>query len=319
MLRIIVKSKEEVVSTILIGVDDSARSEDAVAFAHRLAAATTGRVVVACAYPYSDAPSRISNLAYREALKADALHTAKRKSELLSNVASERIHTATAAHPSPAHALHDIAEAEAAAIVVLGSTHTGRAGRVMPGATAERMLHGAPCAVAVVPEGYSEHPHPAIARIGVAYNGTAEAKAAIAAAAGAAAALDAELTVIGVIEAGIYGAPAMMGGPSYNVLREDIEAAVRADLDSVVAGLPESVRGVVACLEGDPAERLIAASEKLDLLVIGSRGYGPLRAVLAGGVSGRVIRGAHCPVIVVPRGVEAPLGELFGVTATASA
>jgi nucleotide-binding universal stress UspA family protein len=67
----------------------------------------------------------------------------------------------------------------------------------------------------------------------------------------------------------------------------------------------------VACLEGDPAERLIAASEKLDLLVTGSRGYGPLRAVLAGGVSGRVIRGAHCPVIVVPRGVEAPLGELF--------
>jgi hypothetical protein len=51
---------------------------------------------------------------------------------------------------------------------------------------------------------------------------------------------------------------------------------------------------------------------------MGSRGYGPLRAVLAGGVSGRVIRGAHCPVVVMPRGVEAPLGELFGATAKAS-
>jgi hypothetical protein len=44
-----------------------------------------------------------------------------------------------------------------------------------------------------------------------------------------------------------------------------------------------------------------------------------LRAVLAGGISGRVARGAHCPVIVVPRGVEAPLGELFGAVVTGAA
>lgn len=306
-------------TTILIGVNDSESSEDAVALGRRLAEATSGRVVVACAFPYSDVPSRIANLNYRDALKTDALHTAGRMSELLSNVPTDRIQTTAIANPSAPHALHDIATAENASIVVLGSTHTGRAGRVMPGSTAERLLHGAPCAVAVVPEGYREQTHPSIDHIGVAYNGTAEAKAAVDAAAEAAAALGAELTVIGVIEADIYGAPAMMGGPSYNLLREDIEAAVRTGLEVTVAGLPEGVRGVVACLEGDPAERLIAASEKLDLLVIGSRGYGPLRAVLAGGVSGRVMRGAHCPVIVVPRGVEAPLGELFGATATASA
>ncbi len=306
-------------TTILIGVDGSARSEDAVAFARRLAGATTGRVVVACAFPYSDVPSRAANLTYREALKTDALRTARRMSELLSNLAGDRIHTAAVANPSPPHALHDVAEAEDASIVVLGSTHTGRAGRVMPGSTAERLLHGAPCAVAIVPEGYREHAHPAITRIGVAYNGTAESKAAVAAAAEAAAALDAELTVIGVIEADMYGAPAMTGGPSYNLLRKDIDAQIRSNLDAVVAGLPEGVRGVVACLAGDPADRLTAASEKLDLLVIGSRGYGPLRAVLAGGVSGRVVREAHCPVIVIPRGVEAPLGELFGAEVVANA
>jgi nucleotide-binding universal stress UspA family protein len=306
------------VSTILIGVDDSARSEDAVAFARRLAGATTGRVVVACAFPYSDVPSRAANLTYRDALKTTATRTAGRMSELLSNVPTDRIRTTAVANPSPAHGLHDVAEAEDAAIVVLGSTHTGRAGRVMPGSTAERLLHGAPCAVAVVPEGYREHNQPQITRIGVAYNGTAEAKAAVDAATEAAAVLGAELTVIGVIEADTYGAPAMSGGPSYNHLRKDIEAAVRKDLESTAAGLPEGIQRAIACLEGDPAERLIAASEKLDLLIIGSRGYGPLRAVLAGGVSGRVMRGAHCPVIVVPRGVEAPLGELFGAAATAA-
>ncbi len=306
-------------TTILIGVDDSARSEDAVAFGRRLAGATSGRVVVACAFPYSDVPSRAANLTYRDALKTDALRTARRMSDLLSNVASERLHTAAVANPSPAHALHDLAEAEGAEIVVLGSTHTGRAGRVMPGSTAERLLHGAPCAIAVVPEGYREHSQPQIDHIGVAYNGTDEAKAAVAAAAKAATALGAELTVIGVIEADLYGSPAMAGGPSYNLLRKDIEGQIRSDLESVVADLPEGVRGVVACLEGDPAERLIVASEQLELLIIGSRGYGPLRAVLAGGVSGRVIRGSHCPVIVVPRGVDAPLGELFGSKLAAQA
>jgi len=39
------------VGTILIGVDESERSEDAVAFGRRLARVTSGRVSVACAFP----------------------------------------------------------------------------------------------------------------------------------------------------------------------------------------------------------------------------------------------------------------------------
>jgi len=66
-------------------------------------------------------------------------------------------------------------------------------------------------------------------------------------------------------------------------------------------------------LDGDPAERLIERSASLDILVVGSRGYGPLHAVLVGGVSGRVVRAAQCPVIVTPRGVEARLHGLFAV------
>jgi nucleotide-binding universal stress UspA family protein len=56
---------------------------------------------------------------------------------------------------------------------------------------------------------------------------------------------------------------------------------------------------------------IVERSLGLDLLVIGSRGYGPLRAVLLGAVSGRVIRDAACPVIVVPRGAEVPLEALL--------
>jgi nucleotide-binding universal stress UspA family protein len=60
----------------------------------------------------------------------------------------------------------------------------------------------------------------------------------------------------------------------------------------------------------DPAQAIIGASEHLDLLVCGSRGYGPLRAVVLGGVSRRVAAEARCPVIVLPRGVPAALESL---------
>jgi nucleotide-binding universal stress UspA family protein len=53
--------------------------------------------------------------------------------------------------------------------------------------------------------------------------------------------------------------------------------------------------------EGDPASRLIAESHDLDLLVVGSRGYGPVRRIVLGTVTAAVLRGAACPVLAVPR------------------
>jgi hypothetical protein len=49
-------------------------------------------------------------------------------------------------------------------------------------------------------------------------------------------------------------------------------------------------------------------------MIVGSRGYGPYRAVLLGSVSGRLVREAACPVLVVPRGVTTPLEEIFPET-----
>jgi hypothetical protein len=51
-------------------------------------------------------------------------------------------------------------------------------------------------------------------------------------------------------------------------------------------------------------------------MVLGSLGYGPLHAVLAGAVAGRVLRAAACPVIVVPRAAATP-GDGGGETAAA--
>ena len=89
--------------------------------------------------------------------------------------------------------------------------------------------------------------------------------------------------------------------------RVQAEAALRRQ----VAELGTDVAIEAEVFIGEPAEALTTVSGNLDLLVMGSRGYGPLKAVLLGGVSRQVAAQAHCPVIVLPRGVRAPLEELL--------
>jgi nucleotide-binding universal stress UspA family protein len=75
----------------------------------------------------------------------------------------------------------------------------------------------------------------------------------------------------------------------------EVATALAADLGASVETI------TVAEGEGDPAEVLAARSRELDLLVVGSRGYGPVRQVLIGGVSAELMRRAACPVLIVPR------------------
>ena len=59
-------------------------------------------------------------------------------------------------------------------------------------------------------------------------------------------------------------------------------------------------------LRGNSGQIVLAdqADQGIDLLVAGSRGYGPLRRVFAGSVSIALMRSAPCPVMVVPRTAE---------------
>ena len=58
---------------------------------------------------------------------------------------------------------------------------------------------------------------------------------------------------------------------------------------------------VRAVTEGDPAEELATMAEHLDLLVLGSRAYGPAGRLLSGSTSTQLARRAGCPLLVVPR------------------
>jgi nucleotide-binding universal stress UspA family protein len=69
-----------------------------------------------------------------------------------------------------------------------------------------------------------------------------------------------------------------------------------------VAQLPPELRALPVIEHGDPVRKLIEdAGTGVDLLVLGSRGFGPVMRLLVGSVSSRVIREAPCPVLVVPR------------------
>jgi nucleotide-binding universal stress UspA family protein len=77
----------------------------------------------------------------------------------------------------------------------------------------------------------------------------------------------------------------------------------QANLERATAALDGCVEIKRDAALDQPADALIECSRQLDLLFLGSRAYEPLRHVLMGSVSARVMRESHCPVIALPRGV----------------
>ena len=293
---------ETSVCTILIGVDASARSEDAVALAGFFARAGAAHVLLAHVAP-ANGPAR-----------DEGQLTANRLAGMLTGLEPERVRTCVIAGSSPAHGIHDLAVENAATVVVVGSTRRGAIGRVYPGSTGERLLSGSPCAVAVAPQGYRTQAGAAIEQVGVAYDGSTEARGALAAAASTAAALGAQLTLVSVVPESFYATRGLVAGGEDGPLHDLAEHDIRSDLDEALARLPGAASVV---LDGRPSEQLTEATRSLDLLFLGSRAYGPLHAVLEGATSGAVMRSARCPVIVLPRGAEAPFAHLFDREAAA--
>ena len=78
---------------------------------------------------------------------------------------------------------------------------------------------------------------------------------------------------------------------------ETWEREARDQLENLRQG-PET-RLIIA--SGDPFLQIVrhAKSEKSDLIVMGTHGWGPIGAMLLGSVAQKVVRGAPCPVLTV--------------------
>ena len=216
--------------------------------------------------------------------------------------ANTPVETCKVPNSSAAHGLHALAEREEAGLIVVGSTHTGRAGRVLPGSTGERLLHGAPCPVAVAPKGYVDRRGNESGVIGCGYDGSLSSQRALAAAHRIAAATGAQLRVIRAFQPLEYDIPpGSVAIGERSVYNDSLQQRARDELDAAVEKIDHEPRAEAFFAVGDPAQTLAEESERLDFLFVGSRGYGPLHAVVVGGVAGRLVREAACPVIVMPR------------------
>ena len=166
-----------------------------------------------------------------------------------------------------------------------------------------------------MPLGYRARPLPSRPVVGCAYRSTEDGEASLAAAEDFALALSASLRVMQVVQppAACYDSGELpLNFPELNA---SIYADTERKLMERVARLDSGLASEATLQPGRPADMLIGLSETVDILVMGSRGYGPLKAVLLGGVSGQVIRSAACPVVVVPRRAPAAVGTGFASAA----
>src|SRR3954451_16568661 len=142
-----------------------------------LARGSGAEIVLVCAYPYDDVPGRGASTGYRKYLREDAEGALARATAGMGELPHFR--TRPIAEVSPARCIQTVAAEEGASRIVIGSSGRGGAGRVFAGTTAERLLHGAPCPVAVAPRGFHTLEPGDISTIAVGYDGSVEAKAAL--------------------------------------------------------------------------------------------------------------------------------------------
>lgn len=207
------------------------------------------------------------------------------------------------AEDSPAAGLHSLAERENPTLIAVGSSHRSPIGRILPGGTAERLLSGAPAPVAVAPAGYAETAHQ-LRVIGCGFDGSAESRAALEWAASLSRAASARLRVLAVHDPVLSATVAVGGGLAAASLNDTLRREREEQLSQAASSLDEDLDVDAALLDGSGVEMLARESGGLDLLVLGSRGYGPLRAVLLGSVSTALVRAAESPLVVVPRGAQ---------------
>ncbi|MGE0299428.1 universal stress protein [Pseudonocardia sp.] len=185
--------------------------------------------------------------------------------------------------PGPVHELlAEQADADGAAVLVVGSTGHGLLGRLAAGGTVARLIPIAPCPVAVAPRGYRHTATRAMTVVTVAYDGTDEADRAAAVAVHLAGRTGAALRFVTVAE-DADGVP-----------------AATALAQKGLVSTPVEIDAFVDVLVGPVAATLADLPERTDVLVLGSRGYRGMRRLLLGGVAGALVRTARYPVVIVP-------------------
>lgn len=273
---------------VLIGVDGKQGGRDAIALARQLAGPDATLTLAHVCFPF---PGRGATEAVpiERAQARQLLERERRLAEVDAQV--------VVGDPWPVDSgLHLLAEQGRADLLVVGSTRHALVGRVLLGDDCLAALDGAPCAVGIAPRGYALAPHP-LQRLGVGFDGSPQSEAALGAARALAAAHAGTVKAFSVVS---------MREVHDTQIPADWPDAIDRLIDRRAARLARfnGVHGVVTY--GDPRDELVQAGKGLDLLIVGSRGYGPVGRLIHGSVSRYLVRHATCPLLVLARPTDLP-------------
>jgi nucleotide-binding universal stress UspA family protein len=283
---------------VVVGVDGGPSGTDALVLGRWAADMLDVPLIVAVVHP---APAALGSGRVDAEWIADRHRAAERVLDGARTVLKEAtspVEYRMIASSSAAHGLHDLAEEVHAEVIVVGSGKTAARQRLFAGSTAERLLAGSVCPVAVAPAGMD--PPGTIGRIGVAYIDTPDGRAALNEAARLARRLSTPIRLYTVVVKADATRPFLIGQDAERAFHDTARETFEESLRRAAASVPD-VDVDWKLLGGEVLESLTELDE-VDVLFCGSRGYGPARRVLLGGVSTRLVRGACRPVVVVPRG-----------------
>ena len=277
--------------SLVVGLDGREHDADALALASELHAAFGHEIVLTHVNPPGP-----PGLGMVEVERIQARQGHELLAEAASSISARSESLLVEPCPVPA-GLARVAVDRGAAFLVLGSSHRGRLGRIVPGGVTSQLLMHAPCAIAVAPVGYAHNAGGPVSRVGLAYDATGESDVALSAAATAASRLEVPLQVY-------YAMHAISPEPAWDEYRGHMRGFARGILDRGLRQLPAGLKVSSRVLEGNVAEVVAQAAgeDGVGLLFVGSRGYGPLREALLGGVGGELLHTAPCPLVIIPRG-----------------
>lgn len=271
---------------VAVGMDGRSGGRDAIALAKQLAA-PDARVTLAHVYGSEGMLSRGGGIVFTAARKY-----AEQMLEHERETGSLEAELVVLIGPAVGRALHELAERRHVDLLVVGTCHRGSIGRVLAGNDALATLNGAPCAVAIAPAGY-EHQASRPAVVGVGEDASPESTLALQAALELAGRFGAAVRAMSVV--GLQSVPNDdPGSADWTEATQRLIREQSARLASI-----SGVDGVA--VYGEPSDQLTGLSETVDLLVVGSRGYGSLGRLMNGSTSTYLAGHVHCPLLVLPR------------------
>ncbi|TDB82220.1 universal stress protein [Actinomadura sp. KC216] len=299
---------------VLVGYSSDDRGADALALAALVVRAAGASLVAANVHPPpwpARGPGSVDAewVAYLKGESQAALAEAAEAlaaSDVPESVVTLRVHS----HRGSGRGLIEVARAVDADLIVIGSAPRGRRGRIAIGSTADQLLHGSPVPVLLAPRGYAGDPPDRFERMTVAYWHRRDADGPLSAAAEIATALGVPMRLLTLV----------LRPPGIAAKFKDVGGV----LDRQAAQADEDLREAAARFAGGPpVERLTAVGTGVaktlggvdmlpgEVLACLSSHGGPLRKVFLGEGSGKIVRAAPCPVLLMPRGAApgAPPGR----------